>query len=345
MQICHFPSPRESSSQSQLGAGLPEIRTAVQTSLDVQCFLPKDRGVPHRYPMADRAIRTLSLHSASLTSSILSRMILSYCKDKADPNNQILEKFSRDKLDSIVKALEERNFISKGPYPAFLLPVAVFGVCEQHLKAARTNPHEMESQLSIGRAGNINLRLAKEWTDNFPCERFDADRTVELARLLFPYLTLSEQAKIKVDADRISVFLRIQETNPTFRKYRVTFSKPFEQQSSEIKEELISENSIVEISELDLANTHIETISPEIFYHLKNLKKLHFGGNESSSLSRLENLEEIDLSHNAFTSLPPSFFENLNSLQKINLEHNNFSQEMIDQITDLCSVCGIDLRI
>lgn len=312
MSTCLFPLPDPQIHLPQIEED--EIHKAVQGSLDVQCFIPKDRRITNRYRIADFAIRTLSFSPISLNSAICSRMILSYCKDKVDPDNQSFEKFPQDKLESIVNKLAESRFITPGPYRDFLHPIAVYGSCEQQLE-------------------------------------FRAKRREELAHILFPHLSLSEQAKIKVDTDRISLFLRLQEKFPSLEKFCVTSARPYLEQSEEIKKGVVLENSSLEIEELNLDETRIQTIPPEFFYHFKGVKKLSFAGNESSSLSILSliaqmgNLEELDLSRNAFTSLPPSFFRDLHQLQKINLRNNAFPPEEIARIAAICQEKGITLEI
>ncbi len=209
MNICHFPSLHDSTSFSQAGENEPEIRKAVRVCSDVHCFIPKDRRVKDRYSVADVAIRTLRLHKASLTSFLCSRMIVAHCKDKTDLNHESREEFSSTQLSMIVDELARRRFIKPGPYNDFLHPVAIFGSCEEQLQS-------------------------------------QAPRTEELAQILFPHLSLAEQATLKVAADRIRVFLRIQDKLPSLANYRVIFPdyrpgqlgsvKSYQKQSEEIKQ-------------------------------------------------------------------------------------------------------------
>lgn len=334
MSICHFPSAPIGLETFFPQEEVSEIRQAVQSSLDVQCFIPKDRRIRERYEIADCAIRALSFHPISLNSFLRSRMILQYCMDKADcairefslfptssssifyspvleshykdrAEGKKVEKFSQDRLSALVNTLAERRFITKGPYNEFLQQIAVFGTCERQAKAR-------------------------------------SRRIEELALILFSHLTLSEQAKIKVDADRLSVFLRIYEKIPSLSQYKLSSQCSYVDHSEVIKQKMIIEEGPLQIEELDLENTDIETISPEVFYHLKDVKKLHFGGNKSSSLSilsqiaELENLEELDLSNNAFTLLPPAFFSRLDKLKLLDLRNNQFPPEEISRISALC---------
>lgn len=324
MSICHFPSPNQSTNFSQETEQEPEIRTAARICSDVHCFIPKDRRIRDRYPIADIAIRTLSLHKASLTSFLCSRMIIDHCKSKTDINDEQRDGFSPAQLSVIVDALVRHRFITPGPYHDFLHPVAVFGCCEQQLQS-------------------------------------QAPRTEELAQILFPHLSLAEQATLKVAADRIRVFLRIQEKLPSLANYRVVFPayRPgqlesvtsYQKQSEEIKQAIALEDAPLEISDLDLENTYVETISPEVFWHLKDVRNLNFSCNKSSSLSilsliaQLRNLENLDLSHNSFTHLPPAFFEGLGNLRRINLENNLFPHEEIARIATICQEKEIILHI
>ncbi len=98
---------------------------------------------------------------------------------------------------------------------------------------------------------------------------------------------------------------------------------------------------------MDLENTYVETISPEVFWHLRDVKKLNFSSNKSSSLSilsliaQLKNLEDLDLSHNSFTHLPPAFFEGLENLRSVNLENNRFPPQEVARIVTICQEKGI----
>jgi hypothetical protein len=332
MIIDHFPPY-----SAQNTDDLSEIRKAVQTTEEAQYFVPKDRRIINRYGIAEEAIRKFSFDSLSLKSSLLNRMVLSYYKDKADPKNAS-SKFPEHYLVSIVEKLIQENWIQgnfkTGTYPPYLRPVIVFCICEEHLAMAERQ--------------ELGLKHQIEYRDHFPFFEKQMKKVKQLTGLLFSLLSLEKQAKIKVQADRFALSSKLYEQNPFLWR----FSENYQEQSSGIEQRFIVEgDSLLDTKELNLNNTYIETIPPEIFRCLGGLKKLSFAENQSDSLailsliSQLTNLEELNLSCNAFTSLPPMFFENLHLLKNLDLRNNKFPKKTADDIAHICLSKNIALQI
>ena len=307
------------------------------------CFIPKDSAINNnlRYQLTKNYIMKFKKNKLSHHSHITSLNIL-----HSLANCQITEK--EEALKKIFKELYRKQIITEHlEYCKNSVQLtALKNICQDSLNIKNK---DFKSRISI----NIIDFLAR------------TDLIDSLARILFFHLDPSTLAKIKVTADFICIFMRLNDSISPDHKLDLNYTSPFTdlknasslytspfiELSTRIRAHISTLSNLFEVKELDLSCTYIETIPPQITRLLTDIKKLKFQNNTCDSLAlltaitELATLEELDLSDNQFTSLPPSFFLKLSHLKQLNLRGNSFDPEEISRLQHVCKRREISLFI